>query len=54
MEGGNLNLRDQLHCVQCVFTILSGQGSSLNLDPYRSVLKKTVHIAKKERSALTL
>lgn len=40
MEEGNLNLKDQLHCIQCVFTILSGQGSALNLDPYRSVLKK--------------
>ncbi|XP_029045935.2 LOW QUALITY PROTEIN: nucleolar complex protein 3 homolog [Osmia bicornis bicornis] len=35
MEDGNLSLRDQLYCIQCVFTILSGQGSSLNLDPYR-------------------
>ncbi|XP_043601179.1 nucleolar complex protein 3 homolog isoform X1 [Bombus pyrosoma] len=35
MEEGNLNLKDQLHCIQCVFTILSGQGSALNLDPYR-------------------
>ncbi|XP_078053212.1 nucleolar complex protein 3 [Augochlora pura] len=35
MEETNLSLRDQLHCIQCVFTILSGQGSALNLDPYR-------------------
>ena len=35
MEHGNPSLRDQLHCIQCVFTILSGQGSALNLDPYR-------------------
>ncbi|KOC63701.1 Nucleolar complex protein 3 like protein [Habropoda laboriosa] len=35
MEEGNLSLKDQLHCIQCVFTILSGQGSALNLDPYR-------------------
>ncbi|XP_043517823.1 nucleolar complex protein 3 homolog isoform X2 [Frieseomelitta varia] len=35
MEEGNINLKDQLHCIQCVFTILSGQGSALNLDPYR-------------------
>lgn len=40
MEEGNLNLKDRLHCIQCVFTILSGQGSALNLDPYRFVLKK--------------
>ncbi|XP_076678700.1 nucleolar complex protein 3 isoform X2 [Andrena cerasifolii] len=35
MEHGNPSLRDQLHCIQCVFIILSGQGSALNLDPYR-------------------
>ncbi|XP_076631281.1 nucleolar complex protein 3 isoform X3 [Colletes latitarsis] len=35
MEEGNLSMRNQLHCIQCVFTILSGQGSALNLDPYR-------------------
>nr|XP_033339973.1 nucleolar complex protein 3 homolog [Megalopta genalis] len=35
MEETNLSLRDQLYCIQCVFTILSGQGSALNLDPYR-------------------
>ncbi|KAK9294565.1 hypothetical protein QLX08_010869 [Tetragonisca angustula] len=35
MEEGNINLKDQLHCIQCVFTLLSGQGSALNLDPYR-------------------
>ncbi|XP_031842929.1 nucleolar complex protein 3 [Nomia melanderi] len=35
MDEGNLRLRDQLHCIQCVFTILSGQGLSLNIDPYR-------------------
>ncbi|XP_043505976.1 nucleolar complex protein 3 homolog isoform X1 [Polistes fuscatus] len=35
MEEGNLGLREQLHCVQCVFTILSGQGTLLNIDPYR-------------------
>ncbi|XP_026674168.1 nucleolar complex protein 3 homolog isoform X2 [Ceratina calcarata] len=35
MAEGNLSLRDQLHCIHCVFTILSGQGSALNIDPYR-------------------
>ncbi|KAK2584399.1 hypothetical protein KPH14_006781 [Odynerus spinipes] len=35
MDEGNLGLREQLHCVQCVFTILSGQGTALNIDPYR-------------------
>lgn len=27
-----------MHCVQCVFTILSGQGTALNIDPSRYVL----------------
>ncbi|XP_044010019.1 nucleolar complex protein 3 homolog, partial [Aphidius gifuensis] len=35
MEEKNLGLREQLHCIQTVFTILSGQGSALNIDPYR-------------------
>ncbi|XP_066595960.1 nucleolar complex protein 3 isoform X2 [Prorops nasuta] len=35
MEDHGLGLKEQLHCVQCVFTILSGQGSSLTIDPYR-------------------
>ncbi|XP_014484925.1 PREDICTED: nucleolar complex protein 3 homolog isoform X2 [Dinoponera quadriceps] len=35
IEEGNLGLREQLHCVQCIFTILSGQGTALNIDPCR-------------------
>ncbi|KAL6256456.1 hypothetical protein P5V15_012569 [Pogonomyrmex californicus] len=35
IEEGNLGLREQLHCVQCIFTILSGQAAALNIDPYR-------------------
>ncbi|KAG9428257.1 nucleolar complex protein 3 [Apis mellifera carnica] len=35
MEENNLSLKDQLYCIQCIFTILSGQGLQLNLDPYR-------------------
>ncbi|KYN01272.1 Nucleolar complex protein 3 like protein [Cyphomyrmex costatus] len=35
IEEGNLGLREQLHCVQCIFTILSGQAVALNIDPYR-------------------
>ncbi|XP_015590385.1 nucleolar complex protein 3 homolog isoform X2 [Cephus cinctus] len=35
MEEGNLGLREQLHCIQTVFIILSGQGSALNIDPYK-------------------
>ncbi|XP_011297136.1 nucleolar complex protein 3 homolog [Fopius arisanus] len=34
VNDGNLNQRDQLHCIQTVFTILSGQGCTLNIDPY--------------------
>jgi len=37
IEEGNLGLREQLHCVQCIFTILSGQAAALNIDPYRFV-----------------
>lgn len=32
MIGG---LREQLRCIQCIFTISSGQGTALNIDPYR-------------------
>uniref|UniRef100_T1IQI0 NOC3-like protein n=1 Tax=Strigamia maritima TaxID=126957 RepID=T1IQI0_STRMM len=35
IESGNLTYRENLHCVQTVFTILSGQGSALNVDPQR-------------------
>ncbi|XP_028049441.1 nucleolar complex protein 3 homolog isoform X2 [Monomorium pharaonis] len=35
IDEGNLGLREQLHCVQCIFTILSGQAAALNIDPYR-------------------
>ncbi|XP_063695685.1 nucleolar complex protein 3 homolog [Culicoides brevitarsis] len=31
----DLGYREQLHCVQTVFTILSGQGEVLNIDPAR-------------------
>lgn len=37
IEEGNLGLREQLHCVQCIFTILSGQAAALNIDPHRFV-----------------
>lgn len=30
-----LEYREQLHCIQTVFSILSGQGDTLNLDPTR-------------------
>lgn len=35
MENGDLGYREQLHCIQTVFTILSGQGEVLNIDPLR-------------------
>lgn len=35
METTDLGYREQLHCVQTVFTILSGQGEVLNIDPLR-------------------
>jgi len=33
IESGNLTTRESLHCMQTAFTILSGQGSVLNIDP---------------------
>ncbi|XP_034935770.1 nucleolar complex protein 3 homolog [Chelonus insularis] len=35
MENGYLGQREQLHCIQTIFMILSGQGSALNIDPQR-------------------
>lgn len=35
VEQEPLGYREQLHCVQTVFTILSGQGEVLNIDPLR-------------------
>lgn len=35
METADLGYREELHCVQTVFTILSGQGEVLNIDPLR-------------------
>ncbi|KAG8240441.1 hypothetical protein J437_LFUL003155 [Ladona fulva] len=34
-EGCTLGHREQLHCVQTVFTILSGPGLAINIDPLR-------------------
>jgi nucleolar complex protein 3 len=31
----DLGYREQLHCIQTVFTILTGQGEVLNIDPAR-------------------
>lgn len=35
MEMEELGYREELHCIQTVFTILSGQGEVLNIDPLR-------------------
>uniref|UniRef100_A0A7N6C025 Nucleolar complex protein 3 homolog n=1 Tax=Anabas testudineus TaxID=64144 RepID=A0A7N6C025_ANATE len=33
IQSGDLTNRETLHCIQAVFTILSGQGDVLNIDP---------------------
>ncbi|KAM9700123.1 nucleolar complex protein 3 homolog, partial [Menidia menidia] len=33
IQSGDLTNRERLHCIQTVFTILSGQGDVLNIDP---------------------
>jgi nucleolar complex protein 3 len=35
IEKADLGYREQLHCIQTVFAILSGQGEALNIDPSR-------------------
>jgi Protein involved in the nuclear export of pre-ribosomes len=35
LEHEPLGYREQLHCIQTVFTILSGQGEVLHIDPFR-------------------
>ncbi|XP_052772376.1 nucleolar complex protein 3 homolog [Mya arenaria] len=43
----SLSYRESLHCVQTAFTILSGQGSVLNIDPvvfYRHFYKNLFHV----------
>ncbi|CAL1599508.1 unnamed protein product [Knipowitschia caucasica] len=35
VQSGNLSTRESLHCIQTVFTILSGQGDVLNIDPLK-------------------
>lgn len=35
MAKGTLSYRQQLHCIETVFKILSGQGQFLNIDPLR-------------------
>lgn len=33
IQSGDLSTKETLHCIQTVFTILSGQGDVLNIDP---------------------
>lgn len=33
-----LGYREQLHCIQTIFIMLSGQGEAINIDPTRLVL----------------
>uniref|UniRef100_A0A8C6S6A1 Nucleolar complex protein 3 homolog n=1 Tax=Neogobius melanostomus TaxID=47308 RepID=A0A8C6S6A1_9GOBI len=35
VQSGNLSNRESLHCIQTVFTILSGQGDVLTIDPLK-------------------
>ncbi|KAJ8406822.1 hypothetical protein AAFF_G00297380 [Aldrovandia affinis] len=35
IESGDLSYRENLHCIQTSFTILSGQGDVLNIDPLK-------------------
>ena len=35
METEDLGYREELHCIHTIFTILSGQGEVLNIDPLR-------------------
>lgn len=35
LEEMDLGYREQLHCIQTIFVILSGQGEVLNIDPIR-------------------
>ncbi|RVE59217.1 hypothetical protein OJAV_G00186480 [Oryzias javanicus] len=47
IQSGDLTNRESLHCVQTVFTILSGQGDVLNIDPlkfYSQVYKMLPHL----------
>lgn len=47
VENADLGYREQLHCIQTVFTILSGQGEVLNIDParfYTHLYKNLLHV----------
>ncbi|XP_041370300.1 nucleolar complex protein 3 homolog [Gigantopelta aegis] len=47
LESGELQYRQSLQCIQTAFTILSGQGAALNIDPmnfYRHLYQKLLKI----------
>jgi nucleolar complex protein 3 len=47
IENADLGYREQIHCIQTVFAILSGQGEVLNIDParfYTHLYKNILHI----------
>lgn len=47
LTDSDLGYREQLHCIQTVFTILSGQGEVLNIDParfYTHLYKNLLHV----------
>ena len=47
IENVDLGYREQLHCIQTVFTILSGQGEVLNIDParfYTHLYQNVMHV----------
>ncbi|XP_055696047.1 nucleolar complex protein 3 homolog [Lutzomyia longipalpis] len=59
MESVDLDYREQLHCIQTVFVMLSGQGEVLNIDPirfynhlYRNML--SVHAGKNHEDFLII
>ncbi|XP_038155661.1 nucleolar complex protein 3 homolog [Cyprinodon tularosa] len=47
IQSGDLTNRESLHCIQTVFTILSGQGEALNIDPlnfYSQLYRILMHL----------
>ncbi|KAL5021006.1 hypothetical protein ScPMuIL_000161 [Solemya velum] len=53
IDSGELSYRESLHVVQTAFTILSGQGAALNIDPmefYKHLYKNLFHLHAGETS----
>ncbi|KAG5682176.1 hypothetical protein PVAND_011544 [Polypedilum vanderplanki] len=47
IENADLGYREQIHCIQTVFAILSGQGEALNIDParfYTHLYRNILHV----------